>query len=221
MIKINLLPPELRKRTSSINPMMLLVAAEVAVCVLALLFGIYLAWVKIPQAQALSDSKDAELAQKTTAAAEVTANQGKIAEFQETQTKLHTLLGKKVYWAHTLDDFVTLLASNFPGGFTVRCLALTISPSGAASGARHDDTTMYSFRGHYVLVGDQGKAGEDIQSMFKQIANSTFWKMHNFQGKPEETYFGDRPTVDPAIGKIIIPFNLDFQRMHVTKKEGG
>ena len=36
MIKINLLPPELRKRSASINPMMLLVAAEVSLCLVAL-----------------------------------------------------------------------------------------------------------------------------------------------------------------------------------------
>jgi hypothetical protein len=222
MIKINLLPPELRKRTTSINPMVLLVAAEVAVCILALLFGAYVSWVKIPQAQVISDKKDQELIDKTAQAASVIETQGKITAYQETQTQLHALLDKKVYWAHTLDDFVTLLASNFPGGFTVRCLGLTITPLAApATTDRHSDNTMFSFRGKFQLIGDQGKAGEYIKSMFKQFANSTFWKLHNFQGKPEETYFGDTPRIDAAIGKVIIPFDLEFQRMHVVKKAGG
>jgi len=223
MIKINLLPPELRKRTTSINPMMVVPALEIAACIAILLLGAYVAYVKIPAANAINDAKAQELSDKTAQAAKIQEDTDKITDYQTTQDMLQSMLGRKTYWAHTLDDFVNLLASNFPGGFTVRCLDLEVTHAGAGEQTSHKgDVITYSFRGKFQLVGDQnGTSGDYIRDMFKQIGTSAFWKDNNFIDKPERSYFGDTPQFNPAIGKLIIPLDLEFHRVHTIAKAGG
>ena len=84
------------------------------------------------------------------------------------------------------------------------------------------DVITYSFRGKFQLVGDQnGTSGDYIRDMFKQIGASAFWKGNDFIDKPERSYFGDTPEVDPAIGKLVIPLDLEFHRVHTIAKAGG
>src|SRR4051812_18347737 len=130
MILINLLPPELRKRSTTYNPLVLAFVGEMAVCLLIFCFCAWIHWGKIKEAERIRNAKQDELDAKSQQAQAVLEKETKIAEFQERLDKLHDLLGRKVYWAHTLDDFANLLASDFPGGFRVRCLGLDITPAG-------------------------------------------------------------------------------------------
>lgn len=226
MIKINLLPPELRKRSASFEPLQLLGIAEALLIILLLLFGAYVQWVKIPAAQKILDEKQQERDQKQAKAQEVQDKLAEISEHQATVEELRSLLSRKVYWAHTLDDFCTLLASNFPENSQVRCTDFSIAPSQGSDRHAAGDRLEYSVNCHLQLVGDLNVSrGEYIKGMFRTIESSAFWRTHGFAGRPEDTYIGDQPTEDKVIGKVIIPFTLIFQRIHplpkAAPKEGG
>src|SRR5947209_5213367 len=105
MILINLLPPELRKRSTSYNPAALGFSAALAACLLLFLFCGWVHWKKLPEAVRIQEEKNDELTDKTAKAAIVQANEAKIAELKERKDKLQELIGRKVYWAHALDDF--------------------------------------------------------------------------------------------------------------------
>jgi len=215
MILINLLPPELRKRSTSYNPAALGWVAAMAACFLLFLFCGYVHWKKLPEAERIQEEKQTELDEKTKIAAEVLKKEEEITALKERKDKLNELIGRKVYWAHTLDDFANLLASDFPGGFHVRCLDLNISPGAE----RRGEGPTYSFRGRYQMVGDdKQKMGEYLHAMFRTFGTSTFWKQDGFIGKPEDSYIGDRPTVNVTIGKAINSLNLEFQRAKPTAK---
>jgi hypothetical protein len=215
MILINLLPPELRKRSTTYNPLVLVFAGEMLVCLLIFCFCCWIHFSKIKQAEALREAKQGELDTKTQTAAAILAKESQIAELEERQGKLRDLLGRKVYWAHTLDDFANLLSSDFPG-FRVRCLGLDITPAAAARGA---EAANYSFRARFQVVGDdKTKAGEYIHTMFRTFAGSTFWKQDGFVGKPEDSYQGDRPVFNDRINKVIDSLNLEFKREKAKPK---
>jgi hypothetical protein len=218
MILINLLPPELRKRSTSYNPLAMAFAGGMAACLLLFLFAAWVHFGKLKQAEQIRDDKTAELETKTAAANKVLEKKAQIALLEERQNKLRELLGRKVYWAHTLDDFANLLASEFPG-FHVRCTDLQVTPGAEKRGG---DGPTYSFRGRYQLVGDdKTKVGEYLHSMFSSFGKSVFWKQDGFIGKPEDSYVGDHPTVDATIGKTIDTLNLEFQRGKSAKPKAG
>lgn len=219
MILINLLPPELRKRSTAYNPLVLAGVAGGAACLLLLLLCAFVQFGAIPAAERLRDDKTTELAEKTALADVVRAKETLIADHQNALAILRGLLAKKVYWAHALDDFANLLATNF-AGYTVRCLDLNIAPGTAKKGPDGGET--YAFRGRYQLVGDDRlKTGVYVKSLFASISASAFWKQHGFTGKPEDSYFGDTPTPNPEINKVVIPFNLEFERVRSKPKAGG
>jgi hypothetical protein len=208
MILINLLPPELRKRSTTYNPLVLVFIGEMAACLLIFCFCAWVHWGKIKEAEELRDAKQEELDHKTQQAQAVLDKEAQIAELEERQGKLRDLLGRKVYWAHTLDDFANLLSSEFPG-FHVRCLGLDITP---ASDKRAEGM-LYSFRARFQVLGDdKTKVGEYIHTMFRTFASSTFWKQDGFVGKPEDSYPGDRPGFNEKINKVTDSLNLEFKR---------
>src|SRR5690348_2905108 len=130
MILINLLPPEMRRRSSSYDPRAAAFAGGLAACLLLFVFCAWVHWGKIREAEGILDAKQAELDTKTAQAQAVLDKEAQIAQLEERQVKLRELLARKVYWAHTLDDFANLLASDFPG-FRVRCTDVSITPGGS------------------------------------------------------------------------------------------
>jgi hypothetical protein len=218
MILINLLPPELRKSGGGVNPVVVSIAAGASVCLLLFCFFAWVSWVKIPAARKLLAEKAEVLRVKTEEAERVEAMRAQIAEFEALRTALLTQLSKKVYWAHTLDDFATLLAGDWQG-YHVRCLELSAMP---ASGDRKGESAN-SFRVRLQLVGDERtKSGDYIKSFFHRITESTFWKQNGFVGKSEDTYFGENPVWNSELGKIVISFNLEFQRVKsINKPKAG
>lgn len=224
MILINLLPPELRKRKTNIqfNPMMAGAAAGLLVSLVALAFFLWIKLKLLPDANAFLAEKQDELAVKTAQAEEVKKLEAQIADFENRRDTLFTLLGRKMYWARTIDEFSRQLTGEWSvPGFQVSAGDLTLAEIASprkAAGAKGPEEVLWSFRWRYKIVGTEDqKSGDYIQSFFKTIERSPFWSDHGFVGKPEDRYDGDRPRLNDRIGKVIVEGGLDWQRMKLAE----
>ena len=221
MILINLLPPEMRKKHGDTNPLVYAIAA----CYIAALIPVGTwAWLKydrMPHAAQVLEETNADLAQKTAMAAEVEALEGQIAEFSAHRDMIVGLLARKIFWAHTIDDFANHLDG--PGGtpwkgFEVCCTELTIQPMGGAglvggSGRAKDESVSAGVRGRYKLVGAEAdKAGDYVRDFFTVSETSKFWLQNGFVGKPELSYRGDTPDWKKNIDRVTVEFALDWTR---------
>ena len=217
MIIINLLPPEMRKKHGDTNP---LVYAIVACYIAAFIPVGTWAWLKydrMPHANQVLADTNTDLEQRTAAAAEVEALEAQIAEFQAHRDMIVGLLARKIFWAHTVDDFANHLDG--PGGvpwkgFEVCCTELTILPSvGGSVGRGKDDLVTAGVRGRYKLVGvEADKAGDYVRDFFIGTEAAKFWNVNGFVGKPELTYRGDTPEWKKGIERVAVEFTLDWSR---------
>jgi Tfp pilus assembly protein PilN len=214
MILINLLPPELMRTNSGFDPMMLI---YVAAAILVLASGglyYYVDQKLVPASQGIDDDKHADLQSRQDEAQKVQDIKDKIADFEKQKDTLDGLLTKKVYWAHTLDDFCVMLDGDWHGDFTVRCTQLSIGPSPKTV----PDALAYQFSTNLQVVGAQDDfAGDYIRSLFRTIGKSDFWK-HGFTGKPEETYFTDSNYWDSSLKRLLMTFRLTFTRVKPLPK---
>ena len=159
MILINLLPPELRRRQSGVSPMFVSVVAGGGVCLLLAVVFFYVQFIRIPSSEALLRDKTAELEDKTKKAKEVLELEQQIADAKDRYQQIVGLMLKKVYWARTMDEFVTLLNGPWTAqGFDVRCLDLTVN-EGAAPGERRGaagpETVNYQMVWRFKLLGKE------------------------------------------------------------------
>lgn len=221
MILINLLPPELRRRSSGVSPMF---ASMVGGGVACLLLAILWLWLLhcITESTKAFDADQAELTAKTVIANEVRQMEKQIAENKQRRNKFYSLLAKKVYWARTIDEFSTLLNGPWTlPGFDVRCNSLDITEAAGAGGGRSgggDEVVAFAVKWSYKLLGkDRARAGDYINSFFGSIKASKFWKGQGFTGKPEDTYAGDNPRMNPQIQRVVIEGALTWQRVKVLK----
>jgi hypothetical protein len=221
MIHINLLPPELRKRRSGVSPVFASLAAGIVVCLL-LIAGLVVVHLHIKAAETKIADLTGELEAKKREAAVVIAMEAAIVDAKKQNGYLVTLLAKKMYWAQALDDFVNALNSQWSlPGFDVRCLGLTISPSGSASAsggkrASTDTEVSYDFKWRYKLVGKAtGMDGDYIKSFFNTLAGSRLWRDYGFAGQPQASYRGHNPKLNAAIDSVIIENSLDWRRVKV------
>jgi hypothetical protein len=227
MILINLLPPELRKRQSGLNPTFLSVVAGGGVCALLLLLWLYLIWVRIPNADSLIASKTEELRVKTAQAEEVLKLEKQIAEAKDRYDQIVGMMTRKVYWARTFDEFTTLLNGPFTiPNFDVRCQELTISEAAAVPGNRRptaggsNDAVQVAFKvsWRYKLLGkERPLAGDYMKSLFDTVKASKFWSAQGFTGRPEDSYKGDTPRTNLDINRVIIEGELDWERVKVVE----
>lgn len=226
MILINLLPPELRRaRRSGVNPVLLAaVAGGVVVLGLAALW-MWIALGRIPAAERLLAQKDAELAAATAEAEKVRQIDKQIAEFQTLHATITGLIGRKVFWARTLDDFANLLAQVNDNrwsreGYEVRCTSLTVAPAAAAAAGRGkpgSDAMIYSFRAAFRIVGERSdQAGDYTQSFFRSVEMSRFWREHGFAGRTEDPYKGDQWQFKKDIDRVVVDMPLEWRRIQST-----
>ena len=214
MILINLLPPELRRNRSSVNPAMAAMAAGAAVCVL---LGALLLWVhlRIGHARTELDAAVAQLAEKTKLAEEVQARKDEIVRATEHRQTVLALLARKVYWARTIDDFASLLTTRWPG-FEVCCTDLSIKPVvlKAVKGAKTTaETITYAFTARYRLVGEEmDRAGDYVRKFLDDTEASVFWTGHGFIEKPDKTYLGDAPQWLVDVSRVSVDCTMMFQR---------
>ncbi len=214
MILINLLPPELRRNRSSVNPAMAALAAGAAVCVL---LGALLLWVhlRVGHARIELDAAVAILEEKTKLAKEVQARKDEITRAMEHRQTVLTLLARKVYWARTIDDFATHLATRWPG-FEVCCTDLSIKPvvQKAVKGAKPTaEMITYDFTARYRLVGEEkDRAGDYVRKFLDDTEVSAFWTGHGFSDKPDKTYLGDVPQWLPDVSRVTVDCTMKFER---------
>jgi len=220
MILINLLPPELRKRKVQLqfNPMLLALAACLLVVVGML--GGYL-WLKQRRvaAEHMLVQKQLDLETVTKLADEVRKKQVEIDLFQKRHDYILSLIGQKMFWAKTIDDFATFLNQPFEGyQVCVQNLAVTESkdqPAAGRTSARNAEPSVvaYGLTWRYKIVGDEfQKSSSYFFALMKTLQDSAFWSEHGFQGKPELKYFGNKPRWNAELEKEIIENDLTWVR---------
>lgn len=221
MILINLLPPELRRRKAEFqfNPMM--AGAAGGLVAVLLMVGVFF-WVKgrLEIANQTLDQRNEDLAMKTAQAAAVAEREALIAAFESRRDTLFGLLGRKMYWARTIDEFSKQLTGEWnESGFRVSAGDLTVSELPSTGERRGGaEEVRASFRWRYKIVGDVNqKSGDYIKSFFKTIEKGEFWSGQGFVGKPEERYDGDRPRWNDDIKKVIVEGGLDWQRVKLAE----
>lgn len=220
MIIINLLPPELRKRKTEFqfNPMMGGGVAGAVVCVLALCVFLWLK-ARVAESTLILEEKTATLAEKTAQAQAVTEREALIAAFENRRDTIFGLLGRKMYWARTIDEFAKQIAGEWTQpGFQVSSGDLTITDLPTEKRAGGPNEARASFRWRYKIVGDVNtKSGDYINSFFKTMERSAFWSSQGFVGKPDALYDGDRPRWNEKIKKVIVEGAVDWQRYKVAE----
>nr|MBA2521720.1 hypothetical protein [Solirubrobacterales bacterium] len=181
----------------------------------------YLKFKVLPDLEKQRDDKTELLAKKTTDAERVSAKEAQITEFQDRRNLIVALLGRKVYWARTLDEFANQLtgAGDTPAwtvpGFDVRVQSLDIAELGAGGDRRGGaaEEVRFGFRWRYKIVGEQkDRSGDYVRSFFKTIESGRFWTEQNFEGKPEDRYLGDKPVWNDRIAKVLVDGSLDWVR---------
>lgn len=150
MIRINLLPVGLRKRQRvggggggiTLDIPIALVGAVIVL--LAAGFWAWVKWDRIPRAQkelarvtALCDAAEAQ-------AKKVDQVKEQIAKFEEKVNFLASLIGRRVKWAHTLDDFCTLLGTD--GWPAISAPTVAAGPEGAVAITEASDADTHALR---------------------------------------------------------------------------
>lgn len=220
MIIINLLPPELRRRKFEFqfNPMM---GGGIAGAVAVLLMLVAFLWLRseLAAAQDLLSEKNAELAEKTAKAEAVIQRKALIAAFEKRRDTVFSLLGRKMYWARTIDEFAKQLSGEWSQpGFVVSAGELTITDIPTEKRAGAAEEVRASLRWRYKIIGDvDQKSGDYIKSFFDTIEKGPFWVEQGFVGKPDDRYEGDRPRWNGEVKKIIVEGALDWQRFKLAE----
>ena len=98
-------------------------------------------------------------------------------------------------------------------GYEVSCKKLTITPTAApvvrGGAAEGPAEIRFQVRWDYELVGeDRQMGGNYIRSFFASIEASKFWKNHGMEGRPIDSYSGDKPEWDPDIERVLIEETL-------------
>ena len=232
MILINLLPPELRRsRSSGVNPVMLAAAAGIAVVLGLACTWAWIEFGRIRVAQELLVKREEELVEATARADKVKAIDQQIASFEKLHQTITGLITRKVFWARTLDDFASLLAQHGDNrwtreGYEVRCLGLTIAPGATAGptrgGAKAGESVAFSFRASFKIVGDQrDQAGDYVQSFFRSVEMSRFWRENGFVGRAEDPFKGDTPRAILGLAKISTDLPLEWRRVKTLPAPQG
>ena len=226
MIRINLLPPEFRKRGGGgASKDKLALVAGIAISVVVVLFWGYVQYVRIPAAEQQITKLKADLAAATARADKVRALEKKIASIKARVDYLEGLVKQKMHWAGTLSDFADMLGRDrwSVGGFQVSCGRLTIAQSsdggGSSRGRRGGagkSSVQFSFTWSMELVGqDTRMSGAYVEAFFKDVEQTDFWIKNGFVGRPVEPYRGDRPQILEDIERV----GVSHQLLWVRSKE--
>ncbi|MDA3961860.1 MAG: hypothetical protein PF961_13810 [Planctomycetota bacterium] len=220
MIRINLLPPEFRKRqrTSASNPDALGILAGALVAAVVIGFWGYVQFVRIPHAEQLIEQRKKELVVAKREADEVRALEAKVESFKARLKSLDDLVKQKVPWAGTVSDFADMLGRDrwSTPGFQVSCTGLRISKTTAAATrgrSAGEASIRFQFQWDMELVGAEfNLAGKYINGFFLDVKKTDFWFNNGFEGDPVAPYKGDRPEWQEDIERVVINHSLQWER---------
>ncbi|MFM2090042.1 MAG: hypothetical protein RLZZ127_531 [Planctomycetota bacterium] len=225
MIRINLLPSELRKGRRSVNPHALGVGATAAAALAAAVLWAWVHWVSIPGAVAAVDALKADLEDHKRKAAEVEALEKEVAAVKDQRDSVRNLIDRKVTWAKTLDDLANLVSGTYTlNGFDVCITDLSVAPLAAAVQARgpaaanrdKSERIEFAMKLRFKLIGAQfNLSGNYVKSFFDTVERSSWWRENGFVGKPEQDYKGDDPRWSDKIQRVVIDLPLKFTRQKV------
>ncbi len=224
MIIINVLPPEYRRRDIGVNPITLSIGGAALVNFFILLIWAYIAFLSIPHAETIKERLTNDRATAEKKAKEVDEVVKQIEEQLQVRKVLVDLLNKKVYWAKTINDFVTVLTdpSNRlnTGGFEVSIESFSIAEAKtegvAARGKKKSVTpTGRTFDVTWtpqIMSTNAMKMNANIRTFFDVFEQSEFWTEHSFSDQPDKTYPGARVEVKDELGRSVAMFPLVWKR---------
>jgi hypothetical protein len=219
MILINLLPPELRKRRAGIPPIAISIVAGGLAALVMLGFWAHVRYERIPAAQDAIKRKDQELKTAKEAVAALNKMKDQITQIKAQAKIVTDLIGRKQYWARTLDEFNAMLSTHWNRqGFEASAADITFGPErGGGGGSRRPGASapqaVFSFKTRFKLIGNQyAEVGDYINEFFKHIAASDFWVRGNFLDKPDRTYRSFSKNWREDIGKVVVDMPLEFVR---------
>lgn len=234
MIRINLLPPEFRRRRTSagISKESLVIAGGTVLCLVAAAAYVHVAFQRLPAALKGEKKLIKTLAEVKATADEVRKIDIQITGFHSRLKTLQELDATKVCHAELLFDFAQMLANTKWDGqdLEVACTGLSVAPGGQPGGRGGDGgagaTCQFSW-GYQMLGRKFEDVGEYINAFYRTIENSPFWKKHRFQGKPSDNYTGDAPQKLSDIERMMLTGRLEHTWQPVAPpsepapKEGG
>jgi len=217
MIRINLLPPELRKTpASSVSA-----ARGGGACLVVALFWAWIEFVRIPNAIDKRDELKDLHAKKKDDAQDADQLKKKISAAQQREKKFRELLSRKVYWAETLTQFADFIGKkgNWQYPYWVGCNSLSIVPASGRPGSGSGKQIEYRFQWNFQLIGpERDKMGTYLIDFFEELAQTEFWVENNFVGKPSDPYVGDSATEVDGLGWSISQM-LPYVRSEEAKVE--
>ena len=232
MIRINLLPPELRRGQRSFDPHTAGTIAAFAVAALILLSWCWVHFISIPGAQSGKARLDAELTRITALADSVRKKEAEIVEINTRNAALITTLNRRILWTETLDQMVDLLSKYERNAFgsndyEVSIKELSIAPLTRAAvrsapaqrgpaGKPAIETVEATMKVRFLLLGnDSDRMGSYIFGFFRGLNESNWWRLSGFGAngrKPEDKYSGDNVKPAGKTGKFFAELPLEFTR---------
>ncbi len=235
MIRINLLPPELRRGTRSADPHLIGTIAACVVAALAAGFWAWLHFVSFPGAQTGLARLDKEQGRVSELAAKVEDKERELKQRMENRDALAMIVNRRMDWAKPLDDLANLLSSHDSSrspiqvipGYEVRVTDLAITTGRGAPGrtpARPGsaETLEATVSLGLQMVGDKhDMIGNYLKNFFQVTDRSPFWQTNGFIGTSESTYTGDTKAPNPRIQKTVVPLRLSFTRQRTIFAAGA
>ncbi len=228
MIRINLLPQEFRKRSSSISLSQnaLIGLAGAVVALLAVAFWAWLTYVRIPLAKDLVDQREDKVEKLEKQVEKIKEQRKDIKQIEARIAFLEGLQGQQMHWARTLWDFVELMAPDDPehwNGQQFRVSIDSLSIREAKSAGRRgkkQKASPWSFDFTFTMVGAQDdKGGTYLRAFWATVGESVFWRRHGFMNLPEDAYTFDEWQWDEELERDILQMALKWQRLPVTDKK--
>lgn len=231
LIIINVLPPEYRRRDIGVNPITLSIAGAAFVNVIILLLWAYIQLVSIPHALDVKDVAAADRAEWKAKAEKVKEIDKDIVKAERRFGELITLLNKKVYWAKTLSEFVTVLSTDErlnTDAFQVSIDSLEIkevrssgrTPRGKKK-KKAQPARIFNFDWTARIVGlDRETLGAHPHTMFTVFETSDFWgrlTAKKFMDQPDTSYDNFKIQVNEKIGKAVTSVKMQWKRISIPE----
>lgn len=225
MIRINLLPPEFRKRSGAgASPETLGVIAGVIVSLAVIGLWGYVQFVRVPHAETELARLDQEFKVAKAEADKVRDLDQKIRQVKARLAMLNNLVQQKVAHAGTISDFADMLGRDrwSTGGFQVAAGGLNVTPASGGGGRRGQQSSdqQFNYRWTMELLGQEfAQTGHYIYTFFTDVKDTDFWYHNGFLGEPVEPYTTEKPEFIEGLGRVKVTHSLLWVRSQNQQRE--